>query len=1014
MAFRRNPARNWLWAVAALVLVAAALSSVPVAQARQYVTTKRISVSSTGVQGINIQHPVISANGKKVAFWSDREGLVPNDTNFAGDVFVHDLETNQTIRVSLGHMGVQTARSDGNLPNSYPEIDISDNGCIIVYSSDAMNITQQGGTQVPDVNNDTDVFAVNICTPGFPSSPVQTLHVSKRYIGSGGQQAAGGNTNPKISGNGCFILWRSSAANLVDGDTNNMPDIFMMDRCNSDLPISRVNIGNEEQQANLENGTNTFSVTDDGRYVAFESIATNLVAGDTNNLGDIFIRDRVAGTTIRIMGMGGQQPNGRSSNPMLRGKYAGDGLGGEGDVEVVFRSDASNLVPGDTNGRADIFVYNLNTGVIERLSVNSEGGQANAGSDHAYINDTGRYVTFYSDASNLVFGDTNGSADIFVRDRQFNITTRVSVRTNGNQANGPANRFSGMNAGGGIIVYESYASNIVADDTNNSSDVFVARGGPNSPNNLTMVDRGETFVSLTWDDNSNEDNFILQRRLDSQTNFSLLQTLAPNTTSYVDDGLVLCTIYNYRVLSLRDGIRSPSNIVRVKTTGCPPGEFRLLAPTTGQLVINPKRVEFRWSTSDEADYFTFKVFRASDLVNPIYTLAPTVGDICQGNRCRLTPDNTLAALLTNDNYVFTVVATNAKGNTPATNNTEGTFTVNTSAAPRSFSLTAPAHKTLVRTAENFPAFTWEDTRDADTYGIDVVQVSNNVRLGTVITHSGLTPASDADSLTCDYEARVCTYTPTGGELSGMSSGKYTWTVTAYSPAGTPSEATNGAFRFTLNTGDIEILQNGDFETDANGDKIPDGWTVAKASGDKLKCNKPDKTITIFGNCAFTFKGSSAEAVTVKQVVPIAGLNINGGDELYFIGKAQQKSLPANKLKIKITVKYVGNAFPKDKATVNLLGGTSDWANTPSANIFVDGAVEKIQVVIQNKAASGKATVDDLSLTLLSLDSPRRMGRDVVSSTEYLPGTRIPVIGGDPLADLLPPPPPAVPGFRGMN
>lgn len=440
MALRRTPAGNWLWMIAALILVLVALSPEP-AEARQYRTVNRISVSSTGVQGINIQRPVINEDGTRVAYWSDKEGLVPGDTNFAGDVFVRNIATNQTLRVSLGHMGVQTARTDNNLPISYPEIDISDNGCLVVYSSDATNITQQNGTQTADVNNTTDVFVVDWCTAPFPSNPLQTIHVSKNY--ATGQQANGGNTNPKISGNGQFVLFRSSANNLVPGDTNNMPDIFIFDRQAPGFPISRVNLANNETQANQEDGTTTFSASDDGFIVAFASIASNLLdTPDGNGHADIFIRSRTPGTTIRINGMGGAAPNGPSSLPSISGN----------GQFVAFRSDASNLVPNDTNSRADIFVYEIATGNLERVSISSEGVEANFPSAHPHISDNGRFVSFYSDASNLVFGDTNGSGDIFVHDRTTDITTRASVRTNGNQASGDCRRLSWFRCRNGLFL----------------------------------------------------------------------------------------------------------------------------------------------------------------------------------------------------------------------------------------------------------------------------------------------------------------------------------------------------------------------------------------------------------------------------------------------------------------------------------------------------------------------------------------------------------------------------------
>lgn len=1005
MNFHRMHAPRWLWSAAALILVMVALSPLP-AEARQFYTIKRVSVSSTGVQGINIQDPVINNSGSVIAFWSDKEGLVPGDTNFAGDVFVHNRSNNQTYRVSLGFGGVQTARTDGNLPISYPDIDISDDGCSVVYSSDAQNITQQGGQQTADVNNTTDVFLVNWCLGGFPTNPNQTLHISKNY--GSGQQANGGNTNPKISGSANVVLWRSNANNLVAGDTNNTPDIFLMD-LGPGVPISRVNVGSGGTQANIEDGTMTFDVSDNGNIVVFASIANNLVPGDTNNSPDIFIRNRAANTTIRINGTGGVQPNNGSFNPTVSD---------DGNI-VAFRSNANNLVPGDTNGVGDIFRYNIATGEIKRVSVSSEGTQSNFPSDRPSIDDNGRYISFYSDATTLVYGDTNGSGDIFLHDHNTSITTRVSVRDgNGGQGNGPSGQISAISDSGTVIAWESFQDNIVPNDTNATSDVFVSEAGPVSPNNLSAT-KTMTSASLTWSNNGGAtyDNIIVQRRIEGTANFSLRQTLGGTATSFDDTSLTPCTIYYYRVFGVIGDRRSPSNIVRVKTLGCPPGPFTLGNPVSGETIINPERAEFRWTASEEAATYTFTLDRTGTGV--VEQRVINAGDICDSTRCVLNIDAGLLADLSNASYTWTVTATNAVCAAPppgitcptqASNNPQA-FSVNTNLPPRAFALLAPADGALIRNLTTL-GFGWRDNRDAAEYALTVVHISNNTRLGTVIDQQNLTPEADGDGLTCDFEGRTCTYVPTSGERSAMAKGRYTWTVFAESPGGQRTEASNGALRLRVNTSDIEILANGGFEVDANGDKIADGWTVAGVTKDKRRCNKPTATFTPFGNCAFMFKGGAAENSTLTQIITDSGYGMGAGDTIRLLGKAQAAGLPVG-VQVKLTVKYVNNAFPKDKATINVAPGDYLFSALPPIQLDIDGPVHKITVKVTNRATSGKVTFDDFSLLLLGPDTPRGISND--SDIQYYPGTRIPLDaardGTDP---LLPPPPPPVDGFRGQN
>jgi Tol biopolymer transport system component len=205
------------------------------------------------------------------------------------------------------------------------------------------------------------------------------------------------------------------------------------------------------------------SITARGRLVAFESEATNLVANDTNGRKDIFVRDRKRGRTYRVS-VGGEQvqANGLSTLPLIsaNGRY------------VAFTSAASNLVPGDTNREFDVFVRDLQEGRTRRVSVNSDGAQADMASIATSISVNGRYVGFQSEATNLVPGDTNGFGDVFVRDVFKGVTTRVSVSTRGVQAD--SNSFEpSLSADGSYVAFGSYAENLVPGDTNATTDVFL-------------------------------------------------------------------------------------------------------------------------------------------------------------------------------------------------------------------------------------------------------------------------------------------------------------------------------------------------------------------------------------------------------------------------------------------------------------------------------------------------------------------------------------------------------------
>jgi hypothetical protein len=294
-----------------------------------------------------------------------------------------------------------------------------------------------------------------------PGVPARTTRVS---VATGGTQANSYSDSVRfaISGNGRYVAFTSAASNLVPGDTNAAKDVFVRDRVAG--TTTRVSVATRGTQAHGD--STSAAISGNGRYVAFTSAASNLVAGDTNGAADVFVRDRVAGTTTRVsVATRGAQANRSSNEPAIsgNGRY------------VTFWSGASNLVARDTNGALDVFVRDRVAGTTTRVSVANGGTQANSDSESpGAISADGRYVTFVSGANNLVAGDTNDTSDAFVRDRVAGTTTRVSVATGGTQADSYS--FSSSISGNGrYVAFDSPATNLVAGDTNgpHGSDVFV-------------------------------------------------------------------------------------------------------------------------------------------------------------------------------------------------------------------------------------------------------------------------------------------------------------------------------------------------------------------------------------------------------------------------------------------------------------------------------------------------------------------------------------------------------------
>ncbi|MEG4579135.1 calcium-binding protein [Microcoleus sp. MON1_C5] len=437
-------------------------------------TIDLVSVNSAGDRAIGDSDlPSISADGRFVAFASDASNLVPGDTNNSKDIFVRDILTNTTIGVSVD----STGNPGNNFFSGRPSI--SADGRFVAFESVASNL-------VPgDTNGYIHVFVRDLSTN-------TTTRIS---VDSAGNQGNRGSLDPSISANGRFVAFTSVATNLVPGDTNNSLDIFVRDlSTNTTTGVSVDSAGNQANGSSLDP-----SISADGRFVAFSSNAANLVPGDTNNNYDIFVRDLSNNTTTLVsVSSNGARANGFSSLSSIsaNGRF------------VAFSSDAANLVPGDTNNNYDVFVRDLLTNTTTRVSVSSSGEQGFGDSISPSISADGRFVAFSSSAANLVPGDTNNGADIFVRDLSTNTTTRVSVDSAGNQGNDTSFSTS-ISADGGRVAFSSDASNLVPGDTNNREDIFVADltntpgGINNSPSGINGTNGNDNLTGTNGSDNIN-------------------------------------------------------------------------------------------------------------------------------------------------------------------------------------------------------------------------------------------------------------------------------------------------------------------------------------------------------------------------------------------------------------------------------------------------------------------------------------------------------------------------------
>ena len=423
-------------AQAAIRIVTLGLAAAAAAPAMAQVT-QRVSLSSGGLQGNAVSNsPALSDNSRYVAFYSEASNLVPGDTNGVADIFVRDMRTQTTVRVSIDTEGVE-ANGDSYGPT------ISASGRFVAFHSEATNLV------TGDTNGVDDVFLHDLLTGA-------TRRVS---VGAGGAQANQMSVYPSLSADGRLVVFHSWASNLIPGDTNGYADVFVRDVVAG--TTTRVSVSSTGSETDYDS---EFGVIDAaGTRVAFATRASNVVPGDSNGSPDIFVRDLINWTTTCVsVDSNGVQGNGGCSYPSI----SRDGL------HVGYESWSTNLVAGDTNNLTDVFVHDLVSATTSRISVSTNGTQGNSISTRPSLSRDARFVAFKSQANNLIGGDTNIVQDIFVHDRLQGTTRRVNVGPGGAQTTSSSSQ-PVMSADGRHVAYYSNSDILVPGDTNGVPDVFL-------------------------------------------------------------------------------------------------------------------------------------------------------------------------------------------------------------------------------------------------------------------------------------------------------------------------------------------------------------------------------------------------------------------------------------------------------------------------------------------------------------------------------------------------------------
>lgn len=411
-----------------------------------------------------------------------------------------------SMAVQAAHVELVSSSWDDSSPAGGRLIDISSDGRYVVFESDAADIVKG------DTNGVMDVFLRDRVT-----GKTTRISVSSAEVQGNGASGEAGSVTP----DGRFVSFSSAASNLVPGDTNELEDVFVRDTVAG--TTERISISSAGVQGN--GPAHASILSHDGRYVLFDSEASNYFPSESW-APTVYVRDRLHRTTLVA---GDDYPTSRC----YVGGFSADGnlaafycLKGKSDIYVrnltdgsvgrvsKFPQDASNVtwvsdlsgdgryvafttdakvVSADTNGTFDAYVYDRKLQTFDLVSKTKTGVAGNNSSGPVSVSDDGRFVAFFSWASDLVDDDERGTADGFVRDRFGKTTTRVT-----------GSRFGGLGAGGRIIIsgdggtalFTTDVNNFVPNDQNDKDDTFAVTNPVDASGSFTVQPRTLIFATL--------------------------------------------------------------------------------------------------------------------------------------------------------------------------------------------------------------------------------------------------------------------------------------------------------------------------------------------------------------------------------------------------------------------------------------------------------------------------------------------------------------------------------------
>jgi Tol biopolymer transport system component len=449
--------------------------------------TQRVSVDNeTILIGDNhASQPVISRDGRFVAFTSRASNLVPNDTNDDRDIFIHDRQTgtiervvvdgidslhiNYSSKISMSNDGryIVFVSLEGLLPNDdngkYDVylIDRNDNSLRLVSMRSEDNLVGNDWSVEASISGDGNYIVFNsmatlllprVTTAGniflYDVQSHQVVWNVTDTDNSAGNGGNGGCRYPRISNDGRYIVFQSFASDLVAGDDNGKRDLFLRGTQRGD-PVLRI----DARYSTSHLFPTDSSISDDGRYVVFDSELDDLVPNDTNGVTDVFIYDKNDGSISRL-NVGG-----------VEGTLAKFGSHISGDGNYI------TYLSGATPAQQRVYRYNRVDDSVEEISLNSAGETLNDENREAQMSFNGDLIVFATRATNVTPFDTNEKLDIVIRDRNNNSTDIISGHTP--RSNDSSGDIVSLSADGRYVAFSSKATNLVPNDTNGKKDIFV-------------------------------------------------------------------------------------------------------------------------------------------------------------------------------------------------------------------------------------------------------------------------------------------------------------------------------------------------------------------------------------------------------------------------------------------------------------------------------------------------------------------------------------------------------------